>query len=69
MRKFEIGKRYYQDGTTYEIIRRTAKTVKYAELQHAGRFNERVMEEKTVRIKDWGDREVFFTHGYVTVEA
>ena len=42
MRKFEVGKRYY---------------------------NESKREEKTVKIRDWGDREVFFTTGHETVEA
>ena len=34
-----------------------------------GRYNESKREEKTVKIRDWGDREVFFTTGHETVEA
>lgn len=35
MKKFEIGKRYYESGVTYEIIKKTAKTVTYKAIQHA----------------------------------
>lgn len=59
MRRFEINKTYYESGHTFLITGRTAKTIKYVELQHAGRFNERRSEEKKAAIKDWGDREVF----------
>lgn len=69
MRVFEVGGRYYKSGSTYEIVKKTAKTIKYRKLQHAGRFNERVMEEKTVQLRFWRDGEVFFTHGHITVEA
>lgn len=68
MRKFEQGKRYGEKAVIYEIIKRTAKTITYAAIQHPGRYNERRSEEKTVRIKDWKDREVFFA-GCETVEA
>lgn len=43
MKKFEIGKRYYESGVTYEIIKKTAKTVTYKAIQHAGKSNERVL--------------------------
>ena len=36
MKAFEIGKRYYESGVTYEIIKKTAKTVTYKAIQHAG---------------------------------
>lgn len=39
MKKFEIGKRYYKSGVTYEIIKKTAKTVTYKAIQHAGKSN------------------------------
>ena len=68
MRKFEIGKRYAQDGVTYEIIKRTAKTVTYKALQHAGRFNERVLKEATAKVRKWETKEVFFC-GDRTIEA
>ena len=45
MRKFEVGKRYYESGLTFEIVKRTAKTVTYKSIQHAGRINERVVKE------------------------
>ena len=68
MRKFEVGSRYKDSSMTFEITSRTAKTVKFVEIQHAGRFNERRSEEKKANIKDWEDREVFFA-GSRTVEA
>lgn len=69
MRKFEIGKRYFErESLQYEIVARTAKTVKYVEVQHAGRFNEKKSETKSKKIINWDDREVFFTNTD-TVEA
>lgn len=68
MRKFEIGKRYGENAVVFEIIKRTAKTITFSAIQHPGRYNERRSEEKTVKIKDWGDREVFYA-GNETVEA
>lgn len=68
MRKFEAGKRYGEKAVIFEIIKRTEKTIKYAAIQHPGRYNEKQSEAKTARIQDWGDREVFFT-GSETVEA
>lgn len=41
MKKFEINKKYYESGLTFLITGRTAKIIKYVELQHAGRFNEK----------------------------
>ena len=69
MRKFEVGKRYGENSVVFEIIKRTEKTITYAPIYHAGRYNESKREEKTVKIRDWGDREVFFTTGHETVEA
>lgn len=73
MKKFEIGKQYYESGLTYEITGRTAKTVKYVEIQHAGKPNERRSEEKKAKINVWGggefpEREVFYT-AHRNVEA
>ena len=59
MKAFEIGKRYYESGVTYEIVKKTAKTVTYKAIQHAGRSNERVLEQKTVKLQIWGEKEVF----------
>lgn len=69
MRKFEIGKRYYESGVTFEIVKRTAKTVTYKAIQHAGRSNERVMKEATAKIHNWETREVIICFGDRTVEA
>ncbi len=33
MKTFEVGKKYYESGLTYEITGRTAKTVKYVVIQ------------------------------------
>lgn len=68
MRKFEIGKRYGENAIIFEIIKRTAKTITYAAIQHPGRYNEKQTVAKTAKIRDWGDREVFFA-GSETVEA
>ena len=40
MRKFEVGKRYGENTVVFEIIKRTAKTITYAPIYHAGRYNE-----------------------------
>lgn len=68
MRRFEINKAYYESGHTFLITGRTAKTIKYVELQHAGRFNEKRSEEKKAAIKNWDDREVLMI-GSRTIEA
>ena len=68
MKKFEDGKRYYESGLTFEIVKRTARTVTYKAIQHAGRFNERVVKEATTKIRDWETREVIFC-GDRTIEA
>ena len=41
MRTFEAGKRYGEHAVVFEIVKRTAKTITYAAVQHAGRYNER----------------------------
>ena len=68
MRKFEIGKRYRDSAMTFEITGRTAKTVRFVIIQHAGRFNERKGDEKRAKVNNWDGREVFFTNCY-QVEA
>ena len=68
MKKFEINKKYYESGLTFLVTGRTAKTIKYVELQHAGRFNEKRSEEKKAAIKNWDDREVLMI-GSRTIEA
>lgn len=68
MKKFEVGKRYYESGITFEIVKRTAKTVTYRVLQHAGKNNERVTKEATAKIQNWETREVFLS-GCRTIEA
>lgn len=72
MKKFEIGKRYLAESgspLTFEIISRTAKRIKFVEIQHAGRYNEKKGEEKTATIKNWDDTEVFFTSCGATIKA
>jgi hypothetical protein len=68
MRKFEIGKIYKDSGMAFRITARTEKTVRFVEIQHLGRFNEREGEEKRARIKNWETREVFFV-GSRLIEA
>ena len=68
MRTFEIGKRYRDGAATFEIIGRTAKTVRFVMIQHAGHFNERKGDEKRAKVNNWDGREVFFTNCY-QVEA
>lgn len=68
MRKFEINKSYYESGLTFLITGRTAKTVKYITVQHAGLSNEKHSEEKKAAVKSWEGREIFMA-GYRTIEA
>lgn len=68
MNKFEVGKKYYESGIAFEIVKRTAKTITYRALQHAGHPNERILKEATTKIKDWETREVFFCEDK-TIEA
>nr|UWD71780.1 MAG: hypothetical protein [Bacteriophage sp.] len=68
MRKFEAGKRYGENTVVFEIVKRTAKTITYAAIYHAGRTNEKKKEEKKAKIHEWDGREVFFA-GNETVEA
>lgn len=65
---FEVGKRYGDNAVIFEIVRRTAKTITYKAIQHPGRFNEKQCEAKTVKIRNWRDKEVFFARSE-TVEA
>ena len=68
MRTFEVGKRYGEKTVVFEIVKRTAKTITYTAIHHAGRYNESRREEKKAKIQNWDDREVFFA-GSETVEA
>lgn len=68
MRKFETGKRYGEHTVVFEIVKRTAKTITYAAIYHAGRANEKKKEEKKAKIHEWDGREVFFAESE-TVEA
>lgn len=68
MRRFEVNHSYYESGLTFLITGRTAKIIKYVEVQHAGRFNERRSKEKKAAIKNWDDREVLMI-GSRTIEA
>lgn len=68
MRTFEVGKRYGEQSVVFEIAKRTAKTITFVAVHHAGRFNETKKEEKKARICNWRDREVFMV-GSQTVEA
>ena len=63
MKKFEVNSSYYESGLTFLITGRTEKAVKYVEVQHAGRFNER---RATLRI--WNDKEILLI-GSRTIEA
>ena len=68
MRKFETGKRYGEHAVVFEIIKRTAKTITYAAVYHAGKLNEKKQEEKKTKIHERDGREVFFA-GSEMVEA
>lgn len=68
MKRFEIGQRIDKGGVVFEITGRTKKTVKFVEIQHAGRFNERRSGEKKKKIFEWPEREIFFVSPY-EVEA
>ena len=64
MRTFEIGKRYRDGAMTFEITGRTAKTVRFVMVQHAGHFNERKGDEKRAKLNIWNGREMFFSNCY-----
>lgn len=64
MKKFEIGKRYTEGGVTFEVLSRTAKTVKMALIQHAGRANEKVTSIKSKKVNNWGTEEVIYWNCY-----
>ncbi len=64
MKRFEIGKRYTEGGVTFEVISRTAKTVKMALIQHTGRANEKVTSVKSKKINNWETEEVVFWNCY-----
>ena len=68
MKKFEVNSSYYENGLTFLITGRTEKVVKYVEVQHAGRFNERRSEEKRATLRIWNDKEVLLI-GSRTIEA
>ena len=68
MKRFEVNSSYYESGVTFLITGRTEKVVKYVEVQHAGRFNERRSEEKRTALKIWNNRE-FLLIGSRTIEA
>jgi len=68
MRTFEQGKRYGENAVVFEVVKRTAKTVTYVAVQHAGKPNERRSEAKTAKLCNWDGREVFIA-GSQTVEA
>lgn len=64
MRKFEIGKRYIDGAGCVEVVKRTAKTITFVAIQHAGKFNERKSETKTAKLNNWKTEEVFFCNCY-----
>ena len=68
MKRFEVNSSYYDSGLTFLITERTEKVVKYVEVQHAGRFNEKRSEEKKAKIQNWYGNEIFLV-GYRTVQA
>lgn len=68
MKKFEIGKRYYDGKEIAEIIKRTEKTISYVIIQHEGKINERRSEVKKKKIQNWETEEVFYS-GYFEFHA
>lgn len=60
MKKFEVGKRYKENGVTFEVLNRTAKTIKMALIQHAGKSNESATDIKSKKIQNWDTEEVVF---------
>lgn len=68
MKRFEVGQKIKVGGMTFEITGRTKKTVKFVEIQHKGRINEKRSEEKKKKIFEWPEKEIFYT-GCYEVEA
>ncbi len=69
MKRFEVGKRYYENSTTIEIIKRTAKTVTFAKIIHAGRHNEKVRDIKRAKIHEHTSTEWVATPYEVCAES
>lgn len=69
MKKFEIGKRYHESGLVFEIVNKTAKTISYKAIQHAGRDNERVVKEGRAKLCQWPAGEVFMDGHGRTIES
>ena len=59
MRTFEIGKRYTDGSAVFEIVSRTAKTIKFVRVQHVDRFNERKSEEKKAKIQFYQEINIY----------
>ena len=68
MKKFEVNSSYYESGLTFLITGTTEKAVKYVEVQHAGRLNERRSKEKRATLGIWNDKEILLI-GSRTIEA
>ena len=51
MRTLEIGKRYTDGSAVFEIVARTANTIKFVRVQHVDRFNERKSEERKQKFR------------------
>lgn len=62
MKKFEVGKKYYDGTEVAEIIKRTEKTISYVIIQHEGKINERKSEVKKKKIYNWETEEVFYSN-------
>lgn len=59
-RKFKIGKRYGEDAVIFEITGRTDKMVRFVEIFHPGKFNEKKRNPGSAKISSWDGCEVFF---------
>lgn len=60
MKKFEIGKVYGDHAVKFEIVARTAKTITFVKIAHAGKANERRYDQKKIKIREWEGKEVFY---------
>ena len=70
MKKFEVGKRYTENGAVeFEVVKRTNEFVTVVQIQHAGRYNERRSDPKRVKVNIWNNEEVIFPTHYDELHA
>lgn len=60
MRTFEVGKRYGEHAVVFEIVKRTAKTITYAAVQHCRKIQREKRRAKDSESKKLGRQRSIF---------